>query len=249
MNNQMPAELGKNLTGAMMSPKDSVKTAEGAVELTQPVSEGDSTAIGLNRIRYMKEADPVGTVPMTGTLKGMFASLQEKIMNGDHTFMDKLGERIAFERTGTRLYEALLSKYQGSEDKAGFPPLETLTQFYQEELSHFRMASALMKKLGGDPTAMTPSANVCGVAAMGWVQVIADPRTTFKQSLEIILQAELVDNACWEVLIELAHDVGLSNYADDFQKALEEEQVHLVTVKQWVRELNLNKKVTDDLRH
>lgn len=65
---------------------------------------------------------------------------------------------------------------------------------------------------------MTPSADVAGVAAMGWVQTITDPRINFKQSLEIILQAELVDNACWEVLIELAEDVGLSSLATSFQQ-------------------------------
>lgn len=244
MNNQMPVESGKNQTGIMFDLKEAQKTAKGAVELTQPVSDGDSSAIAMNRILYMKEADAVGTVPAPKSLKGAFSALQEKIMNGDHTFMDKLGERIAFERTGTRLYEALLSKFHGSEDKTDLPPLEILEQFYHEELKHFRMASAVMKDIGGDPTAMTPSADVAGVAGMGWVQVIADPRTTFKQSLEIILQAELVDNACWEVLIELANDVQLKKYAEEFQKAFEEEQIHLSTVKGWVRELNLDKKVT-----
>lgn len=239
MDNTMGTEIGMNRTGVKISPLDSSKTAAGAETFTVP-TQGSEDALGLNRIRYMKEADPVGTVPMPGSIKGVFSSLQEKIMNGDHTFMDKLGERIAFERTGTRLYQALLSKYEGSDDKSKFPDRAILERFCAEERKHFEMACEALEQIGGDCTAMTPSADVAGVAAMGWVQTITDPRINFKQSLEIILQAELVDNACWEVLIELAEDVGLSSLATSFQQAFDEEAVHLSTIKEWVRQFNIS---------
>lgn len=241
MDNQMATDLGMNRTGIKMSPLEASKTAEGAVSFTEP-TPGNENSLAQNRILYMSEADPVGSVPMPGTLKGAVSALQEKIMTGDHTFMDKLGERIAFERTGTRLYQALLSKYHGSEDKSSYPDISTLERFCVEEKNHFDMACAAMEEIGGDCTAMTPSADVAGVAAMGWIQVISDPRTSFKQSLEIILQAELVDNACWEVLIELAEDAGLSKLATDFQQALDEEKIHLETIKEWVLEFNLSGK-------
>lgn len=249
MNNEMGTELGKNLTGTMMSPLNSVRTAEGAVELTNPVPEGSSNDFALNRIRYMKEADPVGTMPLPASIKGAISSAQEKIMNGNHGFMDKLGERIAFERSGTRLYECLLSKYLGSDDKNSYPPIEILQQFHAEEKSHFQLTAETMKSLGGDPTAMTPSADICGVAALGWVQIMSDPRTNFKQCLEIILQAELVDNACWEVLIEMARETGLEPIAQKFEQALAEENNHLATIKEWVREFNVNGKVTKGTKH
>ena len=242
MDNQMSTELGRNRTGIKMSPFEATKTAEGAASFTEP-TPGNENALAENRILYMREADPVGTVPLPGSLKGAVSALQEKIMTGDHTFMDKLGERIAFERTGTRLYQALLSKYHGSEDKSSYPDIAILEQFCVEEKNHFDMACNAMEEIGGDCTAMTPSADVAGVAASGWVQVISDPRTSFKQSLEVILQAELVDNAFWEVLIELAEDAGLSKLATDFQQALNEEKVHLETIKDWVLQFNLAGKV------
>lgn len=241
MENSESTELGMNRTGAKISPLESVKTAEGAQNLTVP-SPGNINGIHENRIRYIRDADPIGTVPMPATLSGAFAALQEKIMNGDHTFMDKLGERIAFERTGSRLYEALISKYEGSEETSGFPELTIIQNFYQEERRHFEMLCECMEEIGGDATAMTPSADVAGVAAMGWVQVMTDPRISFKDSLEIILQAELVDNACWETLIELAEDVGLSKLANRFQEAADEEAIHLSTIKEWVKQFNLSGK-------
>lgn len=241
------ANLGINKTGALTSIKEALKTKEGAESLTTP-PPGDSSLLGENRVLYMQEGGPVGSVPVPMTVKGLMSSAQEKLMMGNHVFMDKLGERIAFERTGTRLYEALISKYQGTSDQEGLPDLITIEQFYMEELKHFNMAAEIMMKLGGDPTAMTPSADIAGVAGMGWIQVINDPRTTFLQSLETILQAELVDNACWETLIELAANLGLNEAVDEFTVALQEEIIHLRTVKQWVTELNLDGKVSQLLQ-
>src|SRR5690606_7301279 len=86
---------------------------------------------------------------------------------------------------------------------------------------------------------MTPSADVAGVAGAGWVQALGDPRINFKQSLEVILQAELVDNDCWDVLIGMAEDLGLNTLVEKFQMAKAEEDVHLSTIRTWVKEMNL----------
>ncbi len=247
MQKEPQIKSGLNRTGILMSPADAAKTAEGALKLTT-LTSGDASAIAQNRIRYKLEADPLGTIPLPTSIKGMTSAVIENMVFGHHIFLDKLGERIAFERTGSRLYEALLSKYHGTQDKEKLPPLERLEQFYLEERKHFEMASEVMVKIGGDPTAMTPSADVCGIAGMGWIQVIADPRTTFLQSLETILQAELVDNACWEVLIELADNLGLKYAVELFEIALEEESIHLDSVKRWVRELNLEGQVSTETR-
>jgi rubrerythrin len=236
-------KAGMNRTGIMISPINAAMTEKGAIKLTHP-SIGDSSAIGNNRIRYALESDPVGTIPIPTSLKGVASSVVENMVFGQHIFLDKLGERIAFERSGVRLYEALISKYYSSSKQKNLPPIEKIEEFFLEERKHFDMACAVMVKLGGDPTAMTPAADVVGVASMGWVQVLADPRTSFLQSLEIILQAELVDNACWELLIEMAQKLGIKNAVADFQIALEEEQEHLVHVKQWVQELTMEGSVS-----
>lgn len=220
----------KNRTGSLISPIESIDAQEGAEEFTLAPS-GDATLLSENRIYYMQEADTLGSVPLTS----------EKMGPGFAALMDKLGERLAFERSGVRLYEALISKHQGSLHKENLPPLSMLVQFHQEELMHFYLVTDIMNELGGDATAVTPAADISGVASSGWVQVITDPRTTFLQSLEVILQAELVDNVGWEVLRELAVKEGLKDIARQFKMAMEEETIHLVTVKQWVQELILGR--------
>jgi hypothetical protein len=220
-----------NRTGTIISPLDSIKTIKGASELTHP-TKGDCTEIGNNRILHMQEAEGIGSI-----------AFNEQIMTGNHAMMDKLGERLVFERMGARLYEALITKYNGTNHQERLPELTRIEQFYLEKLKHFQNVSEVITNLGGDPTALTPAADVIGAATQGWIQVLTDPRTTFLQSLEIMLHLELVDNAGWELMIELAERNGLGDLAIQFQQILDEEAFHLITVKQWVQELTLNNEI------
>jgi len=225
MNTALEPKTGNNLTGAHVAPEESLETMKGAEEYTVVLTDNEETIV-TNRIRYIKEADPIGSIPRT-----------------DHpVLMDKLSERAAFERTGTRLYEALISKYLAMEDDKDLKLLPVLEKFHLEEKEHFQMVSEAIDFLGGDPTAMSPAADIAGVAACGWVQVLTDPRTTFKHGLEIILQAELVDNASWEMLIEMVKGMKLNKLAEKFKVALEEENFHLQTIKQWLNDLTLSPK-------
>jgi rubrerythrin len=164
-------------------------------------------------------------------MKGAAKSAGEKVMGkSPEVLIDKLGERLAFERTGTRLYEAMIAK---AEALTGTPAdlLDDLHRFHREELEHFRLAVACMEQLGADPTAQTPCADAAGVASAGLLQAITDPRTDMAQSLNALLAAELIDNAGWELLINLTRSMGHEEMADTFEKALSQEQVHLETIR------------------
>ena len=65
--------------------------------------------------------------------------------------MDKLGERLAFERSGTRLYEALVSKHNAFGSFAGGPRKGDLEEILQEEFGHFTMLSSTIEQLAGTP--------------------------------------------------------------------------------------------------
>jgi len=149
--------------------------------------------------------------------------------------MDKLGQRAAFERSGVRLYQSLIGKVEVVQPPQVDDMLADLQHICDEELSHFLMLSEVIKDMGGDPTAQTPCADVSGVAALGLLQVITDPRTTVAQSLEAIQTAELTDNACWELLIDLAGQSGHDKLVGPFQQALTAEQEHLTMVNRWLR--------------
>jgi ferritin-like metal-binding protein YciE len=216
-----------------MSPADMKKMME-VTDLTKPSSQGDETAIAEVRTAYIEEAEPVGTVPVPGTIKGAAKSTVEALSGKRaQVFMDKLGERLAFERSGTRLYQAFVTKCEAPHDGPDVLDIDKLKHFCAEEAQHFTLVADCIESLGGDPTAQTPCADVAGVASAGLLQVVTDPKTTVNQSLHAILIAELSDNAGWQELCTLAKEMGQDDMADRFQKALEEEEEHLEHVRQW----------------
>jgi hypothetical protein len=189
-----------------------------AVEEFPPTSEGNALAVAAVRVQYAQESSDEGP----------------ELTQETSLLLDKLGERIAFERTGTRLYEALLSKHDAYGSFEGGPSRDDITLILSEELQHFRMLVELVKALGADPTELTPSANVQLTASHGVGQVIVDPRTNLLQSLEAILMAELTDNECWETLTGLARLAGHEELAERCEAALLTEQEHLEKVRSWL---------------
>ncbi len=241
-----PTATGPNRTGVAQA-ASSVKLMLEAVDEFSPPSPINTLGIDTERQMYITEAESVGSIPPRVKAKqGKKASTPDMQTMG--LLLDKLGERIAFERSGTRLYDALITKFlalSNSKNGDGIVPageaaLETLRKIRSQELAHFHMLCECVKALGGDPTAQTPCADVAGTASMGLVQVITDPRTTLAQSLDAILIAELTDNAGWELLSELAAKAGQTELAGRFTEALATEEEHLETVRTWLQSLLMN---------
>lgn len=240
---------GENRTGAATA-EEGVRAMLEANERWAPPGPIDTTLAAADRGVYIIESDALGSVPPPVTIQGMLKSGLDKLVGErPEMLMNKIGERIAFERTGTRLYDALILKYEILTENGDVPalpnPLDaggedvsaTLRRIRAEEHEHFLMLSEVMRSLGGDPTAQTPCADATATASMGIMQVVTDPRTTFAQSLNALLIAELADNAGWELLITLAQEAGKTEMAELFERALAEEEEHLVSVKTWLTAL------------
>jgi hypothetical protein len=228
------SELGMNRTGLKTSPVQSKELIQGA-EQSLPSSPGDASGIWRVRADYAREVGALGSVPPPTTLKGMAKAMVEGLKGTRATvFLDKLGARAGFERTGVRLYEAALSKLDVHGTWAGGPSREQLEKIRHEELAHHALCRDAIERLGGDPTVLTPAADVTTVLSEGVPKVLTDPRTNLLQCLDGLLVAELTDNASWEMLVDLARELGHDAMADAFQRALETEQEHLMLVKAWL---------------
>lgn len=235
------SKLGMNVTGIATSPIRSKEMISGTEELTLPRSpEGDAESIGNNRISYMNKKEALGSIPPPTTVKGMLKSGIQALSGVSPTLLiDKLSERLAFERSGIRLYEALISKFKF--DQADLTPivsLEALEELKNEELHHFNLVREVIQNLGADPTVMSPAADISALNSMGIGKTLADPRINFVQSLNGILIAELTDNDCWQLLIQLTTQAGLSEISESFIEAFQTEQRHLATIRKWVQEFN-----------
>ncbi len=224
---------GTNRTGMKASPVDVRKLLE-VRELQTTVPDPEIDAVAL-RASYLLEAEPVGSMPPPPTLRGM-AGTAMKALTGKkmHVLLDKIAERAAFERTGTRLYDMMLQKVAVAPGLPAGMTIEGVREIRDEEHSHYLLLAAAIETLGGDPTAMTPCADVTGVQGMGLVQAMGEPRLTIAQALSTLLAAEVIDNASWELLIDLATQFGQDELAAQFTEALAAEQRHEVTVRQWM---------------
>lgn len=232
-------KIGRNRTGLAMSPLDSEEMLQGS-ERAVPTSEGDEgTAAGI-RTAYIRDADPLGSVLPPASLRGVVQTGVQTITgNRPQVLLDKLGERLAFERSGTRLYEALITKCLASSNAEDIVDMEKLAEIHDDEAQHVELLRQAIELLGGDPTAQTPCADLTGVESLGLVQSLNDPRTSIAQGLHSILIAELADNAGWELLIDLARATGQTQLAEQFAAALGQEQQHLQKVQDWTKQLTL----------
>jgi hypothetical protein len=207
-----------NMTGTARDP-ERVRAMMEATEEFPPSSDGDARGIAAVRVAYATAREPVS---------GRRSAVRVGLL------MDKLGERLAFERAGTRLYEALLSKHEAYGSFGGGPSAEDLTTILKDEHEHFQMLRQTIEELGGDPTELTASANLQLTASKGIAAVVVDPRTTLLESLEVIALAELADNEGWEALAELARGADQEDLAMRCGTALAAEEEHLDKVRTWL---------------
>ena len=231
-------EILGNRTGIMTNPELSIELIEGAKQ-TVPSSQGDATELASVRSEYIEEGVPIGSPPVMVEVSENGESVGQ--FEGLAVLLDKLGERLAFERQGTRLYEAFLQKCESLalEDGSG-PSVEELRHICDEELEHFHLLQNAITALGGDATVQTPSADIAGVLGHGVMQVVSDPRTTIPQTLQAMLTAELVDNDGWQMLQELAAELGQDDLEEQCGRAYEEEQEHLEKVREWLTSMTMD---------
>lgn len=233
-----PTKLGHNRTGMQMSPLHGEmlrKTARDAAVLADPEATEQPEAMLMAEVRreYVNEADALGSVPPPGTMTGIVKSGGAMISGKRlQVFIDKVAERMAYERGGTRLYDAALVKVVALSQ--GTPvTVERIKQIRNQEAEHAEMLRQALVSLGADPTAQTPCADLVGVQSMGLMQAVSDPRTSLAQTLSSLLAAELIDVASWELLSRLATSLGNDELAEKFDAALEQENEHLTTISGW----------------
>src|SRR5690606_21046648 len=195
-----------NKTGIASAPERAEDMIRGAKK-AKPSSRGGALRLENARAEYISQAGQIGTMPEPTSGQGI-----------PEIFMDKLGEQLAFERSGTRLYETLVLKHREQGSFEGGPSASDLEALRTEEAEHFALLSECIADLGGDPTALTPSADLVSTEITGISKVVADPRTTLAESLHAMLAAELVDNEGWSNLVEMVDELGLGDWTDRFRR-------------------------------
>jgi hypothetical protein len=231
--NQAPQQ-GDNRTGIARSGALGAQMIAATKEFL-PSSPGSALGIAEVRIAYAQQGDSLGEAPPPAGLMNKAKAAVTAATGGQPTLlMDKLGERLLFEQAGARLYEALVSKHRAYGSFDGGPDEGDLVRILSEEYEHADLLRRAIKDLGGDPTVVTPAANLAANISNGLPQVLSDPRTNLLQSLEAILVAELSDNECWTALTELAQQAGQELLGEQCRNAIAHERDHLRRVRAWI---------------
>ncbi|HET7570682.1 MAG TPA: ferritin-like domain-containing protein [Gammaproteobacteria bacterium] len=230
--------IGSNRTGIQASPFDMQKLEE--IASKAPARPAEELKASSMRQDFMKHTEGFGSVAPPGSVKGMATTAMEAIKgHKPATLIDKLGERLAFERSGVRAYEAVLVKFDALGTWEGGPSHDLLLHQRDEELEHFNMLTDIIEQLGADPTTMTPSADLASLAGSGVFKVLGDPRTTLPQALQALQILEITDLEGWIGLIDLADGIGQQELATKFRQAQETEETHQARVREWLSKATL----------
>jgi ferritin-like metal-binding protein YciE len=141
--------------------------------------------------------------------------------------LDKLGERWLFEKKAVFLYDKIMKKLESLGFEGDY---DQLKQFRAQEFQHQKALESYIQMYGGNIKRKTPSQRVVEIESQAFSNIIEsfdDPSAL----LHVLLDAEMDDNASWEMLIQLARRAGQKDFIDTFQQCLDEEKTHLKTVK------------------
>jgi hypothetical protein len=212
---------GTNHTGLAPHGDVLAKMLEGASEFP-PTSSGGPAGIAELRIDYARVGEPHATMPSAPVTPAKLP------------LIDRLGARMQFERTGVRLYDALISKLDAYCSFDGGPSRQELLQIREQEFDHALLTQELVSSIGGDPTAITPGANLATTASQGIACVLLDPRTSLVDCLEAMLIIELTDQDMWGMLGRTAEPLGDAAMIEKITHAQKVELEHLAKLRGWL---------------
>lgn len=145
--------------------------------------------------------------------------------------IDLLNERLAFERSGVKLYDMLLSRLRDTTDPMLKPLVGQVQEHRDEEKEHEEWLEEQIRALGGDPH--TPSEHSILVQAESeGIERVMRRDGRIPHAFHALLTAELADNAGWDLLVQLADEFGDRRAKKEFKKRLHAEEKHLLFVRE-----------------
>lgn len=140
--------------------------------------------------------------------------------------IDVLGERLAYERSGVKLYDAILKKVKASRHTQLKKFSKELEEHREHEVEHAEWCAEQIRSLGGDPDQPTERAQLVHVEAKGLEEVIFGDGP-ISQAFHALNTAELGDNGGWALLVGLADQLGDEEMKREAQERLKHEEEHL----------------------
>ncbi len=172
--------------------------------------------------------------------------MEKLARHGAGKVIDVLNERLAFERAGVKLYDRVLEVVRASTDENVQRMLEELQEHRDEEKEHEEWLEEQIRGLGGDAHAETEKSRLVTRESKGIEEVVMSD-AQLPHLLHALLAAELVDNAGWDLLTQLADEAGDRDAKREFKRRLHEEEDHLVFVRKAFEKLSFQEVLGEDV--
>ena len=143
--------------------------------------------------------------------------------------IDLLNERLAFERTGVRIYDRILLRMRLAQDGEVQRMINRVQRHRDEEHEHEEWLEEQIRDLRGDDHLPTEKSVLVLAETQGIERVVhRDPRLA--HDFHALLTAELADTAGWDLLVRIADQFGDRDAAREFRQRHREEQEHVLFV-------------------
>lgn len=195
------------------------------------------SAVRFLRVHLMRIAGYLGELHLPDFKEVVGHALQSVEGLTPLVFVAQLRERLAFERTSSRLYAGLLVKTHALGSYPGGPTPERLVELHNQELDHLNLIRECIYRLGVDVPPLTAHGDSVEPRPHGLLQAVDDPCATLPDALRAVLISEILNNAGWAMLVDLAQELGPPDLVDAFREVLREETLHLEEVTVWVANL------------
>lgn len=197
------------------------------------------SAVRFLRVQLTRIAGHLGELHLPDFKEVVGSALQATLGEGATPllFVAQLRERLAFERTSSRLYASLLVKTHALGSYPGGPTPERLVELHNQELEHLNLVRECIYRLGADAPPMAVLGDGADPRPHGLLRAVDDPCATLQDALRAVLISEILNNAGWAMLVDLAAELGPPDLVGAFREVLREESLHLDEVTTWVANL------------
>lgn len=203
------------------------------------------SAVRFLRVHLMRIAGHLGELHLPDFKEVVGAALHPVEGPTPLVFVAQLRERLAFERTSSRLYAGLLVKTHALGSYPGGPTPERLVELHNQELDHLNLIRECIYRLGVDAPPLTAHGDGADPRPHGLLRAVDDPCASLQDALRAVLISEILNNAGWAMLVDLSQELGPPDLVDAFREVLREETLHLEEVTSWVANLPDDVRVTD----
>lgn len=151
--------------------------------------------------------------------------------------LDLLTERLTFERTGVKLYDAVIARLKSSNDQAVSNLVGQLTKQRNQEKDHEEWLEDQVRALGSDAHTETELSELVERESRGIMDVITHD-TEVGHLFHALLTAELIDDNAWKLLLQLADEADDEVARREFRERSQTEEQHLLFIRTVVAALN-----------